>query len=138
MYQGVSLSPEVLARIVASFGARPEDGAHELWRFPLRHCEAVASAEHTDQCDKDLDIEILNLSLQGLGFKTRTPIAKGMLLNIAISIPGMPPQTWACRVAYVHSYDGKDYCAGATFEGVVQKSPLLPAGPGKKRAKKAT
>jgi hypothetical protein len=116
MYQGVTLSPEVLAQIVASFGGRPEDGPHEFWRFPLRRCEAVACSERGDQRDKDMNIEILNLSLQGLGFKTSTPLAKGMILNVALSIPGLPPQTWACRVAHVYSYDGREYCAGAQFE----------------------
>ncbi|HVP12017.1 MAG TPA: hypothetical protein VMV94_12620 [Phycisphaerae bacterium] len=121
MDKNARLCPNILAQIVDRFGARlqGQTGAEsfDCWRFPLHRCKAVARTEFGGDRKEYVGIEIIDLGIRGLGFRTDAPVTKGALFTVILRIPGIPLQTWNCRVVNVHSFDGKDYVAGARFEG---------------------
>jgi hypothetical protein len=115
------LCVDVLAQIIDRFGARlearPEADSAECWRFPLHRCQAVAQTQFDGGGKEYVSIEIVDLGVRGLGFKTDAPVTRGARFTVILRIPGMPLQTWNCRVVNVHSFDGKEYRVGAAFEG---------------------
>jgi hypothetical protein len=121
MDRSARLCPNILAQIIDRFGARvearPETDSAEGWRFPLQRCKAVAQTQFGGSGKEYVSIDIVDLGMRGLGFRTDSPVTKGARFTVILRIPGMPLQTWNCRVVDVHSFDGKEYRAGATFEG---------------------
>ena len=113
----VLLSPHTLAEIVGRFGARPDPRREDTARFPLCRCSAAAQAEGSDQAGA-FEIEILDLSLRGLGFRTTAPVAPGTVLSVLLKIPGLPVQTWRCRVTAIHGHQGQHCHGGAQFEAI--------------------
>jgi hypothetical protein len=123
MENAARLSPNILAQIVDRFGARldarAESQTPSCWRFPLHKCNAVAQTDFGHDRKEYASIEIVDLNSRGLGFKTDAPVTTGALFTVILRIPGIPPQTWTCRVVGVHAFDGHFYTVGATFENSV-------------------
>jgi hypothetical protein len=133
MENAARLSPDILAQIVDRFGARLDAGAESqtpsCWRFPLQRCAAVAQTDFGHDRREYVSIEIVDLSSRGLGFRTDAPVTTGALFNVILRIPGIPLQTWRCRVVKVHAFDGNSYTVGATFENsVAQEAAPAVAG----------
>jgi hypothetical protein len=120
MENAARLSPNILAQIVDRFGARldatAESSTPSCWRFPLHKCTAVAQTDFGHDRKEYVSIEIVDLSLRGLGFKTDAPVTTDAIFTVKLRIPGIPLQTWSCRVVSVHAFDGHSYTVGATFE----------------------
>ncbi len=117
MASTASLSPYTLAEIVDRFGARPDPGRELSCRFPLRECSGTAQIEGSGPLGP-FEIEIIDLSLGGIGFRTAAPVFPGTVLSVALSVPGIPPQTWRCRVTALHAHEGDKRRGGARFEAL--------------------
>jgi hypothetical protein len=112
------LLPHVLAEIVERFGDRPDSTPGVRARFPLRHCVAVARVQREHGVPEPVAIEVVDLSVGGLGFKAPVLLPAGSLLTVELRVPGVLPQAWRCRVTSIHAFDGTYYHAGARFEAV--------------------
>ena len=110
------LPPQVLAEIVARFGDRPEPTTRSSTRFPLRDCPAIARVRRDHGPVEQIAIQVMDLAITGMGFKTPVPLMPGSLLSVELQAEGLAPQNWACLVVNVYGFDGKDYRVGATFE----------------------
>lgn len=113
------LRPETVAEIYGRYGARGQWKTRGSLRFPLRCCNAVARRDLPAAQSNPFEIEIADVAVGGIGFRTRTPISDGTLLTVELEPPGMRPQTWRCRVVNTHSSDGEYYCVGAEFLAVL-------------------
>ena len=111
-----SLSPELLVEIVDRYGARPDITPGGPWRFPLHQCIATALPERKNGGHEEIKIEIIDLGLRGLGFKTNATVEEGDLLTIFLKVPDVPPHNWSCRIVDGHSLYGYWYQAGVRFE----------------------
>ena len=118
MSEAIYLPPHILAEIIDRFGARAESSTEEYLRFPLRHCNATARSECDGGSSGAFDIEIVDLSIRGIGFQTSSPVTSGAVFTVELDVPGMPPQAWRCRVVNVHAFDGENYRVGAQFQAV--------------------
>ncbi len=112
------LSPDTLAVIVQQFGARVDGSIGGYSRFPLRHCNAVARTECGPEGTEPFEIEIVDLAMNGIGFRTHKPVASGTTLAVELSFPGIRPQIWRCRVVGIHAFDGGSYRMGARFQEI--------------------
>jgi hypothetical protein len=114
MCASVSISPNVLAEIVSKYGARP-DATRGVLRFPLQNCGAVGVVEQEGDGGQEFPIEIVDISVSGIGFKTSTPLSEDAALIVRLHFPGIQLQSWRCRVVNVHSQVGNRYWLGAMF-----------------------
>jgi hypothetical protein len=109
------LSPQVLAQIFERYGDRPDERAHQPTRFPLRNCVATAQPLGNPNLIEPFQVHIEDLSILGLGLRSPRPISPGQLLCISLRTPGLPTQTWRCRIVRVHGHDEYVYWVGALF-----------------------
>jgi hypothetical protein len=114
------LSPHVLAEIVDRFGIRPPWNMRESLRFPLQSFTVEARPERPGGPAEPFEIEIIDLAVSGIGFKTRTPVTPGTLFTIELAIPGVTRQLWCCRVVSVHESDSEHRRAGAEFHTIAE------------------
>ena len=90
--------------------------------FPLHKCTAVAQTDFGHNRKEYVSIEIIDLSSRGLGFRTETPATTGAVFTVILRIPGIPVQTWTCRVVSVNSCEENIYKVGATFVDLVSQN----------------
>ena len=109
---GISLN--VLAEIVSRFGARPDWTSGAL-RFPLQNCGAVGAVEQEGDGGREFPIEVVDISLSGIGFKTSTCLSDDATLIVRLRFPGIRSQSWRCRVVDVHAQAWDRYWLGALF-----------------------
>ena len=119
MCASASISPNVLAEIVSRFGARP-DSTSGVLRFPLQNCGAVAVVEQEGDGGRKFPIEIVDISVNGIGFKTSTCLSEDTTLTVWLRFPGIRPQSWRCRVVDVHAQAWDRYWLGALFLGTLR------------------
>jgi hypothetical protein len=123
MCASVRISPNVLAEIVSRFGARP-DPTSEALRFPLRNCGAVAVVEQEGDGGQEFPIEIVDISVNGIGFKTSLCLPDDATLIVRLRFPGIRPQSWRCRVVDVHAQGANRCWLRALFLGTLGSDSL--------------
>jgi hypothetical protein len=103
-----------LAEIVSRFGARPDWTSGAL-RFPLQKCGAVGVVEQEGGGCREFPIEIVDISVKGIGFKTSIRLGEDATLIVRFRFPGLRSQSWRCRVVNVHAQAGDRFWLGALF-----------------------
>jgi hypothetical protein len=116
MKTGTVLPPYLLAGLVERYGARPDSHVRTFSRFPLQHC--LALARELDNGGEAFEIEIIDVAISGIGFRTRQLVTDGAMLAVEFDAPGLRRQSWQCQVIGLHTFDGTHYRFGAKFHEI--------------------
>jgi hypothetical protein len=119
------LSPYTLAHIVNHFGQRPLGPVGGASRFPLRECPGVARPASEAEQDEPRAIEIVEIGLDGLVFRTRGPVYVNKSYRVALEAEQAAGQVWKCHVTTVETQRDGSRLAHAHFEA---SEPGPPAG----------
>ncbi len=110
------ISAETVSELVGRFGAKPEPAMDAACRFPLRDCDAWVTLLHGDGTEAKYQIEIVDVSLNGFGFRTPTAFGHGQMITVEVPIPGLDSQVWHACIASIHARAGSCHHLGARFE----------------------
>ena len=109
------ITAQVLAQIVTRHGEEP-GVANDRVRFPLRPWDGLARLAADDE-EIWFQVPVVDLSVSGIGFETVKPLEVGNELVVELSVAGLEPQHWLCRVVRMAPSDQGVHRCGAVFAG---------------------
>src|SRR5437016_4020976 len=108
------LPEDVLTQLVSRFGARAEHNPDSSIRFPLNRCPARVSIRGSSAPAEK--VELVDVAARSLGFTSQTRFLAHDSVLVELDVPGIPRQTWSCRVVRSQIVNNGLYRVGACFE----------------------